>query len=180
LAGDRHFFATKDDLLPGLQQIELKRTLKYVLAGKLERPERVTYDSLLDFPQLGTNLSGSHVIGPHFLVMDQNEEPVVETVPQQDGGVLYFLTQLKNATSIVFWPGGLYEEKNLICGHINTASDNKESLDLFRDFSRTITRDFKKIGSYFVGPKALVLMSQGVRMVTISIKSPREYDLRIT
>jgi hypothetical protein len=180
LAGDKHFFATKEDLVPGIQRIELKRTLKYVLAGKSETRECVTYDSLLDFELLGTNLSGSHVIGPHFLVMDRNEEPSVEEVLQQNGGVLYFLNQMQNATSIAFWPGGLYEERNLICGHINTASANKESLDLFRDFSRTVTKGFQRIGSYFVGPKALVLMSQGVRMVTISVKSPSEYDLRVT
>jgi hypothetical protein len=158
----------------------MKRALKYLLAGKSEIREPVTYDSLLDFPDLGTNFSGSHVIGPHFLVMDQSVEPVVETVPQQDGAVLYFLNQRQNATSIAFWPGGLYEEKNLVCGHINTASVAEDSLDLFRDFSRTVTKDFKKIGSYFVGPNALKLMSQGVRMVTISTKSPPEYDLRIT
>src|SRR5205807_5635913 len=145
-----------------------------------ETRERLTYDSLLDFEQLGTNLTGSHVIGPHFLVMNRNEEPSVDAVLQQDGGFLYFLNQMQNATSIAFWPGGLYEERNLICGHINTASVNHESLDLFRDFSRTITRGFKKIGSYFVGPEAKLLMDKGVRMVTISVKSPPEYDLRIT
>jgi hypothetical protein len=91
---------------------------------------------------------------------------------------MFTVDQDMNPTSIVFWPGGLYQDHALICGHIGTISDNAESIDLYESFRTTVLKGFTKIKSYYVGPEALRRLDSGWRLVTISVRSPAEYDLR--
>ena len=95
------------------------------------------------------------------------------------GGVRYEVSQQANPDSITFLPGGIFENQRvLVCGHIGTASKSSESLGLYKPFTKSVTKDFARIGNYRVGPEAERLMDQGYRMVTIGIGSSREYDLR--
>lgn len=91
----------------------------------------------------------------------------------------YVLSQKLNLDSIVFSPGGIYDElPALIAGHIATISQSKNALSLYKEFVKAIIDGFEKIGSYYVGPEARRLMGQGYRMVTIAIGSPNVYDLK--
>ena len=94
-------------------------------------------------------------------------------------GIRYDLSQKRNPDSVVFRPGGVYKgERVLVCGHIATLSKSPVAMSLYRAFVASIIRGFEKIGSYRVGPEAIRMMDEGHRMVTISVGSPREYDLR--
>jgi hypothetical protein len=93
--------------------------------------------------------------------------------------IRYDLSQKLNPDSIIFRPGGIYDgERVVVCGHIATLSKSPIAADLYKRFVGSITRAFEKIGSYRVGPEASQLMDEGYRMVTISVGSPTEYDLR--
>ena len=187
-----HIFATRSDLEPGLQLIEAQRPLKYVALNCYEvnsgkssvvphkSPQFEEYDSLLDVPSLGTNTTGDHISGDHYLILPRDREARFESVIQDKGGIHYFVDQSLNPVSITFLPGGIYQNNNLICGHIGTVSKHPESIDLYKSFTKAVTKGFKKIGNYRVGPEARRLMNEGLRMVTIGVRSPREYDLRIT
>jgi len=43
----------------------------------------------------------------------------------------------------------MYEEHNLISGRIGTASDDPDSIELY---TKAVTKGFKKVGNYKVGP----------------------------
>lgn len=97
------------------------------------------------------------------------------------GSATYVLSQKLNPDSIVFIPGGIYNEQPaLVAGHIGTISDSVASLGLYKAFNKAILKNFEKIGSYHVGPEAADLMQRGYRMVTISIGSSPVYDLQRT
>src|SRR5262245_50921977 len=150
MAKQTHIFATRSDLLPGLNVIEAQRPLKYVLHDLYKSPVSKEYSSLVELDELGINKTGDHARGAQYFVFDARNETKMRAVPQRKGGVHYFVDV--DPTSIVFWPGGMYEGSCLISGHIGTALDNRCSLELYREFARAITKGFKKVGNYHVGP----------------------------
>jgi hypothetical protein len=185
-----HIFATRADLEPGLRLIESQHHLRYTarfsyVLGKdrmiivpHKTPDFETYDSLLKAERLGINCTGEHHTGDDYLIVEGTADVRLKSAIQRKGGIHYFVDQEFNPKSICFSPGGIYEEHNLICGHIGTASEHPESITLYKAFANAIIKGFKKIGTYKVGPEALRLMDQGIRMVTIGTKSPPEYDLK--
>jgi len=193
MSRQEHIFATRTDLEPGLRLVESQYRLKYTARfsytlganGRMiivphKSPEFETYDSLLKAERLGLNFTGEHHTGDDYLILEGASEVRIRSAIQRKGGIHYFVDQEFNPKSICFSPGGIYEEHYLVCGHIGTASEHPESITLYKAFTKAVTKGFKKIGNYKVGPEALRLMYQGIRMITISVRSPLEYDLRIT
>lgn len=172
-----HIFAVRSDLEPGLKTIEAKHELAYTLCGLFENASLKVHDSLLGLESLGFNPGGSHVTGDCFLIVDRAEEINVRKVPQRRGGIRYAVDQLANPKSIVFWPGGLYQNKGLISGSIGTASDNADSIALYREFAQTLKRGFERIREYWVGPEASRLLDGKMRLMQ-NYKSPPEFDLK--
>ena len=186
-----HIFATRGDLEQGLPLIESQRPLKYVALNRYavnstgksivvphKSPEFEEYDSLLDVPSLGVNPTGDHITGDHYLILRKDSEVRFESVLQDKGGIHYFVDQSLNPASITFLPGGLYQSQYLICGHIGTTSEHPESIEIYKSFTKAVTKGFMKVGNYRVGPEALRLMDQGIRMITMGIREPPEYDLK--
>ncbi|NLD46606.1 MAG: hypothetical protein GX660_05330 [Clostridiaceae bacterium] len=174
-----HIFATKSDLIPGIKLVESQREIRYVLYEDFSSSCVPYIDSLLNYEKLGINHTGSHTTGDMFFVLDKKNTLNVEKASGFFGLAKYSFNQLNNPDSIVFQPGGLYKNKHLICGHIGTASDSRESLDLYRQFSKTIIKGFVKVKSYYVGEEAYKMLEGGERLITIGVNSPREYDLEL-
>jgi hypothetical protein len=141
-------------------------------------PDFETYESLLNVDRLGINPTGQHNTGDDYLVIEGTNDIRLRSALQRKGGIHYFVDQEFNPKSICFAPGGIYEERNLISGRIGTASDDPDSLELYKTFTKAITKGFKKVGNYKVGPEALSLMDEGTRMVTMGIDEPPGYDLK--
>ncbi len=91
----------------------------------------------------------------------------------------YYIDQEINKKSIMIWPGGLYEDKYLICGHIATISDDPESIALYKNFSREIVKHFTKDKWYYLDQEAIKL-SQRVRLITMGINRPEIFDFKVT
>lgn len=174
----KHLFATRRDLELGSIAIERQQELQYVDCSAAESASPIRYDSLLDLPDLGVNRTGNHLL-PAFLVMPRKARVHVQSVPQRKGGVRYVVDQLGNPGSIVFQPGGMFEAKCLVAGHIGTIHDDPGARQLFRTFSAVVTKGFKKVRSYWVGPEALSLLHSGFRLVAMGPDEPPEYDLSI-
>jgi hypothetical protein len=180
-----------DHLEPGLRLIDSQSRLKYVarflyatnnkgipIVVPHKSPDFETHESLLNADRLGINLTGQHNTGDDYLVIKETDDIRLRSALQRKGGVHYFVDQEFNPRSICFRPGGIYKERNLISGRIGTASDDPDSLELYKTFTKAITKGFKKVGNYRVGHEALRLMDQGVRMITMGVDEPPEYDLR--
>lgn len=90
----------------------------------------------------------------------------------------YLFAQDNNPDSIVLWPGGMYGEQWLVTGEISTLGETRKSLEIYGIFRSAITRGFRHIKNYQVGPEAERMLDGGVRLVTVGVDEPAEYDLK--
>jgi len=171
----RYFFGTRSDLGPGIRDVEAGRGLVYVLNELPERPEFKRFASLLEAPDLGRNPTGTVAQGPQYFVATRDFSFPVTRVPQKRGGVRYAISP--GDKGIVVSPGGLYDEKTLIAGSVGTTSEDPAAMQLYELYRKALTRGFERVKNYDVGPEALGILRGGGRLVTIGIRSPREYDL---
>jgi hypothetical protein len=172
-----HLFATRQDLGPGIRSIETQVPLKYALCGLFVSPDARIWGSALDIENLGKAPKGNQSLCERYLVLPADAELQIRRVAQSDGGTRYAVDQLHNPTSIVLQPGGAFGDGYLIGGHIGTASNHTDALQLFRDFHRSVTREFRKHRDYFVGLEALKLQQKGVRLITMHVDEAQEFDL---
>lgn len=172
------FFATRADMVPGIEKIESERRLKYALCDEYDLSDVPIVSSLLAVKDLGSNQTGKANDAPMFLVTAHDEPIKVQTIERPGSKTRYAVTQEGNPRSIVIAVSGLYQESTLVAGKVGTVSGHPDAIALYKHFARELTRGFVKIRTYLVGPEALRMMDEGRRLVTIGIRSPPEYDLR--
>lgn len=82
----------------------------------------------------------------------------------------FVFCEKKNSSSIVYEPGGWFDNKVLVSGRISTILESKESKDLYQLFKSELFEGFVKVQSYSVGPEALCHLRNGIRL-TPDVKS---------
>lgn len=173
-----YFFLTKNDLISILENVEQIISLKYVWEDSYTTNEIEEYTSLIEYVELGINKSGEQQ-EESFLVLEKSDKLIVREVPQFDGGYRYIVDQEKNMDSIDIWPGGIYGDKYLICGHLGTISNSDKSLKIFSIFQKAIINQCKiKRGRYYVGEDAKNLYGKR-RFITMYAGQPVEFDLQL-
>jgi hypothetical protein len=174
----RQFYATRQDLLPGLLRLESEVKLQYVLMGMFTSPTLTGFFSASDIPDLGVARHGHYISEQEFLVTEVGVEILVREVPQQKGGVLYDIGLMANPTAFAFQPGGQFEDKTIILGSVDTATGDPTSLALCKRFWRALSKEFTRVQRYYVGREAYRLLEQGWRL-TLATQCPPDLDLRI-
>jgi hypothetical protein len=174
------FYAVKEDLLPVLELVESKSSLKYALTGnflKSEIEESIcVFDSGAQIPHLGTANADSAVACDGFLVCERATPINLRTVGQH--GERVCVDQLANPESVTLRPGGIWHGDVLLHGTLGTASNSPVSQSLMKRFHAAIKKTFSKVQDYYVGPEAYCLLERGWRL-TAATQSPPECDLRI-
>jgi hypothetical protein len=175
--GQHLFFATREDLRPGLEMIESRWALEYARHEMRDDTEFTRFASLLDVPGLGESQTGECMSDVGYLVYPRDARPPVRSIPQRRGGVKYDLALTPEVVQVL--PGGLHVGSGaLVSGRIARVVDaSARGVDLYRDFSQTVLRGFNKVESYWVGPEAYRELAAGRRLAAIGIRSPRAYDL---
>lgn len=171
------FFATKSDLIAGLKSLEESRLVKYVESGLFDSKDVPIFLSCNDIETLGVNLCGDHQ-SESYLVLDRDIDLKIREVPQVRGGIKYAIDQLENGASVVLWPGGMYKQDYLIIGHLATISNERVSLELFKDIRKNLIKGFKKSRGCYIGPEALKLYGE-IRFITMHINQSTEYDFKL-
>ena len=176
-----HFYAVKEDLLPLLEIVDSKGPLKYARMGNFSREELkngiCVFASGAALPNLGKATADSSAACEAFLVCDR-EATINPRAVQAVDGERICVDQLANPDSVVFKPGGIWNEEILLEGSIGTASESQASQALMKRFQAAIKKTFTKVKAFYVGPKALALLKSGKRL-TISAQSPPEFDLTL-
>jgi hypothetical protein len=174
----KQFYATRQDLLPGLQRLESEVKLQYVLMRMCSSSTPIGFFSAFDIPDLGVARHGHYISEDDFLVTEAGVEINVEEVPQEKGGVLYDIGLLENPTAFGFQPGGQFGDKTIILGSVATATGDPTSIACCKWFWRGLSKGFKNVKGYYVGPEAYRLLEQGWRL-TLATQCPPDLDLRI-
>ena len=151
--------------------------MRYAQTGLFDSRAPTEFIAGASLPNLGLAPSGDAVHEPAFLVISRNSAVVVEEVPQRKGGIKFAIDQFRNPDSAVFQPCGLYKDKVLIAGRIATTGATPAALALHQLMVREVTKGFRRVQSYWLGPEALVLFQAGARL-TAGVRSPATYDLR--
>lgn len=173
------FFAIENDLDLILIEIEEDFDIKYVKSGRFTTNEPIVYSSFSDIPYLGYTDSGDWAGSDHrFLITAKDSVVQMEKVVQRKGGVLFFVDPELNSNSIELTVNGIYTKKQnvIIAGRTAIVSKDGFAKNLYKSLSSKLKKKFKRIGGYYVGPKAEEKLKQGWRLVQIE-KAPKEYDL---
>lgn len=172
----RMFFATRDDLLTGLQRLESGHPVEYLLTEELDEDLFVPRTSLCDDPQLGVSTTGSPASDPDFLVYPQAHPLAVKKI-ERNGTVKY--VPQSSPESILFRPGGLHQASGaLVPGRLERGVNPSAAGKLLHDaFASEIFAGFKKIRGFFLGPAAYRALKEGRRLATQGVKQPPDFDL---
>jgi len=170
-----NFFATKADLESLLRVIEMKQELQLVRAGLFDVPIQNRALTLLD-SSLGIAVKGDNNQEAAYLIANRLDSIQIRAIPQHGGGTKYAVDQQASLKTIVFRPGGVFNEKCMIAGQAGTISEKPTPLAICQLFNKRSNRQFDKIKSFYVGKEAGKLLEKGWRL-TSSVKSPPLYDL---
>lgn len=142
------FFASTNNLLEIIRDIKTKVLVKYIKIQSYSAKDEIKiYGSLLEYEKIGINESGNHQ-SEQFLVIPKDQTIEIRETRLSDGDSRFFIDQYNNKNSIVFWPGGIYENKYLICGHVATIDTSGPAKKLFNTFSKGIKKSvIKKLGT---------------------------------
>jgi hypothetical protein len=172
------FFASESDLRPRIAEIESVIALDYYWTTEAQpSPDFASRESIGQFEGLGRSRTGNRMTDGFFLVVEAGTRIKTRRTRLRRGGTNFGLYQGDNPSSLVFSPGGIYEDKCLVASEIATASNDPTSIQLFRIFRRELTRGFHRIRDFPVGPGALGLLQSGLRLVPLGAKEPAEMDL---
>jgi len=178
MSSGRYFFATANDLIPGFRRFEKARAVQYVLTGHFDSPKPTVFTAGEALPELGRAAVGDASSVPAFLVLTRDAPVAFREIPQGSGGTVFAIDQLRNPDSTVFRAGGIKEESVLISGEIATTGVTSGALELHRLMVRTVTKGFRRVQSFWLGPEAFAMLDAGARL-TQSVSRSRLYDLRM-
>jgi len=170
-------FATRNDLLDLLNEVEATRPIHYAEAGMFDSPELMVYPSALNIPSLGEIHVQESVQGRILLIADAAVQFVVRPVPQRRGGTRFAIDQKLNPDSVALFPGGQFDSHTLLAGNFGTCTDSEASSSLLGTVEASIRKRWVEIKSYAIGPEAASVLDAGGRL-TANLRSPSEYDLQ--
>lgn len=174
------FFAIEDDLFSLLGEIEELFAFQYVTMGNFDNVSEIhKYDTYVKIPDLGFTKYGDWAGLDHrYLLIPATVTLNIEEFLLSKGGKKYIVSPALNRNSIELLTKGIYTKKGnvIIAGRIATVSADEFANNLYKSLLSKIKKKFKRIGGYYVGPKAEEKLKKGWRLVQIE-NSPREYDL---
>ncbi len=178
-----NFFATLEDLLPGIQIIDSLTNMKYIPCGHLPTREWPTYSSLAEMPAFDTAYAS--MTGFECILIVPAEVDIIPTAVLQSNGneiygippgeYLYKIEGYRNTEYAQFLIGGQWEQFGSQClmGNRIVLDDSiRKNTDLFAPY-KTILRylclDFLTIQSrskeiWRVGPQAFQQLKNEVRL----------------
>jgi hypothetical protein len=171
------FFATRNDLAPGLERLDSELRLKYV--PYLDPgPSPPAFSSLTEVPDLGVARSGDNMTGHCYFVVNAAAPVPILAVTEKSGKVQHMIDLDRAPPALILRTGGVFGERMLIAGNVGPVGEREESRALYRAFAPELLRGFVKIKAYQVGPEAVRMLEAGWRLVTMSVRSPVGYDLQ--
>jgi hypothetical protein len=163
-------YALRDDALGLLQSLETSGPLRYVLTGAFDSADTPIYESAAGLPDLGTTQVADTTSSDQYMLFRPPVKVVRRKVPQNAGGVLYFVDPWKNPPCVLFTCGGVFERRRqrcVIAGEIATGYTEGPAVNLFRQVERQVKKVFARVkgpgGIAYVGPSAMRLLREGVR-----------------
>ena len=165
------FFATKDDMVPGLEVLEEAQNFKYIVPGLFDSPEVVEYISYKDLPGFGVSEKGNVEQMPRYLLVPIDAEVTAKEIPQRRGGVKY---KVDSKVCLYFKPSGIYQNEFLIPGEFSPGEGDFSSA-MYKAFRKEFIRNYEKVKVYSVGPVAYQRLLAGTPLTPSHKAKPEMY-----
>lgn len=154
--------------------------LHYALIDEFTSSEVPIYQSIREIPSLGRVSRPEAVNSPQYLVLPSGLSPKIRSIRRFDGTKVYTLDQENNPDSMILETGGVYDALCVVAGRFATISRRPLVEQIQSSIARAVQKSFEKTGTYYVGPRAKALhYEKGLRLVTIGLREPVEYDLKL-
>ncbi|ODP30732.1 hypothetical protein [Pandoraea sp. ISTKB] len=176
------FFATKNDMLAVANFVESDFFLTYVLSHHglfdRERGDAPRYQSLSEMPMLGV-AARQQTGGCERYIVAHRSTPIVPVARSYNGESVTEYEQGNCPDAIELNAGGIWEDRVLISGLIQTWSESMLAQQLMRKFLSAMRNLFKcKINEYWVGMEAYQFLELGGRL-TFNADTNSSFDLKI-
>lgn len=177
LKGRRFFFATAADLRPGLLSAQQSIPTDFLLQEMRDDRNLTVYQSLADAPDFGLSPRGDVAGSPQYFLFRRGNVPKPRAIPQRRGGTKYAVDP--SSDCLILRCGGIHEPTGaLVAGELQQPLEPSiKAVEMFEVYASELFRSFQKIGLYWLGPEALRGFRAAQRLVTIGVRSPRDYDL---
>jgi len=135
------------------------------------------YPSLADAPGFGLSPGGDVAGSPQYLLFRRGHVPDPRAIAQRRGGTKYAVDPTSDC--LILRCGGFHEPTGaLVAGELqHPLEPSIKAVEMFEVYASELLRSFQKIGLYWLGPEALRGFRAAQRLVTISVRSPADYDL---
>lgn len=175
------FFTVLDDIDRMLRDIEASINIRYYRTGLFDNKSIPVYNSIFDTPNVGITFSGDWNRIDNYLIMKKATPISIREVLQRTGETRFAIDQLNNPKSIEVKLGGIFQEKEnvLVAGRVGTTSANEDSNELYKLFTTKLKKEFRKVGTFYIGKETEEKLKAGWRLVT-NEKLPKEYDLTLS
>ncbi len=155
-------FATREDFALGLQALEAKQPIFYVLDEISNSPDFAVFRSCEEIPDLGKAVEGDWISERDFRLLISAEDLVICPFELWDGRTRYKIGRRTVERSLIWRPGGVMEtNKVVIQGAIETISEDPEIIDFYRVFVKEATRGFYRQSMARIGHSAVRLHLEG-------------------
>jgi hypothetical protein len=166
------FFATRNDVVAVLEEVEAAANISYVRFGKVRGEEIDSYDHCKAIPQLGIARADAVEHGDCFLIVP----PGVSVAPRRLARGEFVVDQLENPQTVAYQVGGIWGEDVLLHSDFTVLAKEGPALEIMRQLRSAVRRRFERIKAFYVGPEAARMLDSGKRL-TGAIQEPLEYDL---
>jgi hypothetical protein len=172
-------FATKRDYEHLVAAQDLFANLYFVEDKYYPEESLPVIRGLLALPDLGVVMGKYQSSGPRYWVLRAKPNLRSRRLPDFDGKRRFEIDGNTLPEWIQFEPNGLFGEKSMICGHLETTHPKGDTVPLFREISKAFAKAFTKAKYFrdttFVGSEALALQKNRYRLCH-SIDLPRADD----
>lgn len=168
------FFATRNDVLPVLESVEMACPIDYVQFGATDAAKAVKFPSVHAIPNLGIASSDSAINCATYLICKRGYQVQARAIRGR-----YLFDQLLNPETVTFTPAGLWGGDILLHGRFATTSASSDSAELMKRIGSAVRSRFEKIKAFYVGREAAQMLGSGKRLA-IAVQSPQTLDLSRT
>lgn len=171
-----NFFCTRDDILGLMREVSEDGCSIFRVGHFRELAESGPY-SIQALPEFGICTAGQQALCPAYLLLPAGSSPLGRKVGLATSEEKWAVDVAAAPGSVYLRPGGEFETDVLIAGALSADPGSAWSADLFKSLKRTMSADFVRVRSYWLGPQANAVLNRGGRL-TANVRSPQQYDLR--
>src|SRR5437660_1262910 len=121
MAWYKGFFATRNDLTPGILRLEEKWLLTYIEERPWPSPRYEELGSALEIPDLGYQRADGVGYGRTYLVLPRRQRAKARSVHLFSGETDFRTDSQSNPEAVMLHPGGIHPSGALLGGYITVA-----------------------------------------------------------